>query len=326
MSADMKKRGLGRGLDALFRDMKKEEGASVAAPLTPAPVKRADEIVTASQAIKQQSQIQLQPQAQETPVPNTLRRIAVERLQPGAFQPRRHFDQAAIDELASSIAAHGILQPLLVRPLSNNRFEIIAGERRWRAAQKARVHDVPVIIRELTDREALEIGLIENLQRADLSAIEEAEGFQRLIDDFGRTAEDIAQQLGKSRSHIANTLRLLKLPKPVQVLVQEGKISAGHARAMIGSKDPEGLARLIIAQGLSVRDAEKLAQAGHASLKKKKSFVQKDVDILALEQSVTRSLGLRVTIHHAEKGGHVQIDYKDLDQLDDVMRRLQQTP
>jgi ParB family chromosome partitioning protein len=334
MSNDAKKRGLGRGLDALFRDMKKEDQAYAPQNQTPVfispqPVKRADEMVTASQNLKQPPAEK--PAVTAAPAAAGLRKLAVDLLQPGAFQPRRHFDAAAIDELAQSIAEHGILQPLLVRPLPvGNRFEIIAGERRWRAAQKARVHEVPVIIRELSDREALELGLIENLQRSDLSAIEEAEGFQRLIDDFGRTPDDVAKHLGKSRSHVANTLRLLKLPAAVQRMVQDGKISAGHARAIIGAKDAEHLARLIIEKGLSVRDAENLARAGMTGTKtlqkKTKNFTQKDVDILALEQSITRQLGLKTVINHAETGGSITIQYKSLDQLDDVVRRLKKTP
>jgi ParB family chromosome partitioning protein len=347
MTADMKKRGLGRGLDALFRDMKKDDASHGAAaqsapsPQAPAPVKRADdqtpvkradEMVAAAQSLQQQKEKAATTGG--TPAATTngqgLRKIAVERLKPGAFQPRRRFDEAALNELAASISTHGVVQPLLVRPLPGGFFEIIAGERRWRAAQKARVHEVPAVVRELTDREALEIGLIENLQRADLSAIEEAEGFSRLIDDFSRTADDIAQQLGKSRSHVANTLRLLKLPKSVQALVQDGKISAGHARALINAKDPDSIARLIVAQGLSVRDAEKLAQADHGAgqgaSKKKKAFIQKDVDILALEQTLARQLGLKVEIHHSPTGGHITVQYKKMEQLDDVIARLKQTP
>jgi ParB family transcriptional regulator, chromosome partitioning protein len=355
MTADIKKRGLGRGLDALFRDMKKDDASHGAAaqsapsPQAPAsvkraddqtPVKRADEMVAAAQSLQQQKEKAATTGGTPatinggTPAATTngqgLRKIAVERLKPGAFQPRRRFDEAALNELAASISTHGVVQPLLVRPLPGGFFEIIAGERRWRAAQKARVHEVPAVVRELTDREALEIGLIENLQRADLSAIEEAEGFSRLIDDFSRTAEDIAQQLGKSRSHVANTLRLLKLPKSVQALVQDGKISAGHARALINAKDPDSIARLIVAQGLSVRDAEKLAQADHApgqgASKKKKSFIQKDVDILALEQTLARQLGLKVEITHGPTGGHITVQYKKMEQLDDVIARLKQTP
>jgi ParB family chromosome partitioning protein len=293
-------------------------------------------MVAAAQSLQQQKEKTAAPAqtattaSAGTPAGQGLRKIAVDRLKPGAFQPRRRFDEAALSELAASVATHGVVQPLLVRPLPGGFFEIIAGERRWRAAQKARVHEVPAVVRDMTDRDALEIGLIENLQRADLSAIEEAEGFARLIDDFSRTTDDIAQQLGKSRSHVANTLRLLKLPKSVQALVQDGKISAGHARALISAKDPDSIARLIVAQGLSVRDAEKLAQADHgagqAGRKKKKTFVHKDVDILALEQSLARQLGLKIDITHGEKGGHITVHYTKMEQLDDVIVRLKQTP
>jgi ParB family chromosome partitioning protein len=220
------------------------------------------------------------------------------------------------------------LQPLLVRPLSGDRYEIIAGERRWRAAQKAQVHEVPVVIKTLTDPEALEIGLIENLQREDLTALEEAEGYQRLMDEFGHTQDALSHQLGKSRSQVANTLRLLKLPAAVRSLVQSGALSAGHARTLVGTKDAEALAGIIVKRGLSVRQTEKLVAASAEGKRKPKTkplFRQKDVDTLALEEKISSALGLRVTIEGAAEGRLV-IEYKTLDQLDDVTARLLQTP
>lgn len=314
------KRGLGRGLDALFQDVKREEDSfsQVESNIGNAPkIRRASEIETKAF------------DAASVAVPaagtgSSQRKLAVEKLVPGKFQPRHHFDEAALEQLAESITVHGILQPLLVRPLSGSMFEIIAGERRWRAAQQAQLHEVPVVIRDLTDKEALEIGLIENLQREDLSALEEAEGYQRLMDEFDRTQDQLATELGKSRSHIANTLRLLKLPASVKTLVQNGILSAGHARTLIGAKNPEELASVIIKRHLSVRQAEKLAQAaieGKRKPAKRRAFVQKDVDILALEEKITATLGLRVSIEGTPEG-KITLQYKSLDQLDDVIARL----
>jgi len=304
-----KKRGLGRGLDALFKDARKEEEA-----FQPK-IRRADEMVAA-----------VQSQQANNVAP---RKLPVERLTPGTYQPRRHFDDAAIDQLAESIAVHGVLQPLLVRPLSSSMYEIIAGERRWRAAQRAQVHEVPVVIQELSDRDALEIALIENLQREDLTAVEEAEGYQRLVDEFGHTQDVLAKQLGKSRSHVANTLRLLKLPATVRAMVQNGSLSAGHARALVGSKNPDELADLIVRRGLNVRQVEALvqkAEEGKLKPKKKKGFVQKDVDVLALEELVSGKLGLKVVIDSHGQSGRLSIEYKNLDQLDDLVSRLGQAP
>lgn len=322
MNADIKKRGLGRGLDALFRDVKSED-----ASFQPR-VKRADEMVAASQALRPDA-------AAATPAASAAggppRRLPVERLTPGKYQPRRHFDDAAIDQLAESIGVHGVLQPLLVRPLSANMYEIVAGERRWRAAQKAQVHDLPVVIRDLTDKEAMEIALIENLQREDLSAVEEADGYQRLIDEFGHTQDMLAQQIGKSRSHVANTLRLLKLPAPVRKMIQSGMLSAGHARALVGARNPEELAGLIVKRSLSVRQTEKLVQQAtegklKSPAKKIKGFAQKDVDLLALEQKLTTTLGMKVTVEGAGASGKLVVEYKTLDQLDDIIARLSVTP
>ncbi len=316
MTVEQKKRGLGRGLDALFQDARKEEEA-----FQPK-MKRADEMVAAVQQI----------QAQQANAPaGAQRKLAVDKMTPGKFQPRRHFDDAALDQLADSIGVHGVLQPILVRPLSGTMFEIIAGERRWRAAQKAQLHEVPVVIQELTDKQALEIALIENLQREDLSAVEEAEGYQRLMDEFGHTQDALATQLGKSRSHVANTMRLLKLPQSVRSMIQNGSLSAGHARALIGAKNPEELADLIQRRGLNVRQIEALVQKStdgklKPNNKKAQRFIQKDVDVLALERLTSDKLGLNVTIDSVGPAGRLTIEYKTLDQLDDLLARLGQTP
>jgi len=317
MNADMKKRGLGRGLDALFQSGDREEES-----FQPK-MKRADEIVAAAQAQQATAPV-------GTAAANGPRKIAVDRLTPGKYQPRRFFDDAALDQLAESIGVHGIIQPLLVRPLSNSMFEIIAGERRWRAAQKAQLHEVPVVIQEMSDTTALEIALIENLQREDLSAMEEADGYQRLMDDFGHTQEALAQQLGKSRSHVANTLRLLKLPQSVRAMVQNGSLSAGHARALIGAKNPDELADVIVKRSLSVRQTEdlvkKAAEGKAKALPQRSAPKYKDVDVLALEELTTSKLGLKVTIDSQGAAGTLQIEYKTLDQLDDLLARLGQTP
>lgn len=325
MNADGKKRGLGRGLDALFGEAKREETARGnvptrgVPPAAPAPAAKQTMIETSS--------------ATGSP-----RKISVERLTPGKFQPRRQFNDDAINQLADSIAVHGILQPIVVRPIGsisapNAIFEIIAGERRWRAAQKAQLHEVPVIIRELDDQQALEFGLIENLQREDLTPLEEAEGYQRLMDEFGHTQEQLAQQLGKSRSQVANTLRLMKLPMVVKEHLQGGRLSAGHARTLVGSKHAEEIATAIVKRGLSVRQTEKLVQqldGGKTSANKgvkKPLFREKDVDILALEEKMTSLLGLRVAIDNNEGGqGKLVIEYKSLEQLDDVLARLSSVP
>jgi len=251
--------------------------------------------------------------------------LPLQVLHPGRYQPRRHMDAEAIDALAQSVAEKGVLQPILVRPHpeKQGQYEIIAGERRWRAAQKAMLHEVPVIVRDLTDAEALEIGLIENLQREDLTPIEEAEGFRRLMDEFGHTQEKLAEHLGKSRSAVANALRLLSLPKPVQGMVDEGTLSAGHVRPLIGRDDAEGLAFRIASEGLSVRQAEDLAKSESAGgTKKKRKAPEKDADTKALERDLGSMLGLDVEIKTSGSGGALVLRYKTLDQLDDLLRRL----
>lgn len=257
--------------------------------------------------------------------------VPVEFIRPGKFQPRHNFDDERFQELVESVRAKGILQPILVRrhPDDRNSYEIIAGERRWRAAQMVQLHDVPVIIRDFSDKEALEVALVENLQRQDLSAIEEAEGYRRLMDEFQHTQEDLAKVVGKSRSHVANTLRLLTLPALVRTLVEEGTLSAGHARALLGAPNAEELAEKVVAKGLSVRQTEKLAQAeggkpvrATASSAAKGQGEAQDPDTLALERDLSNLLGLKVNIKFHGDGGELVIHYRSLEQLDDVLHRL----
>ena len=289
MSDDNSKRRLGRGLAALIGDIEKPEEAS-------APV-AAD------------------------------RRIPIEFITRNPRNPRRHFEEADLRDLAASVRQHGIVQPVVVRTIGAQRYEIIAGERRWRAAQLAGLADVPALIRDVDDRTALEIAIVENVQRADLNPLEEANGYELLIAEHGYTQNDLGDIIGKSRSHVANSLRLLKLPEGVQTMLAEGALSAGHARALISTPDPASLARTIVERGLSVRDAEKLAQkaieGGGASNRAPR---QKDADTLALEQTLSDRLGLSVVIDHKSNGGQIRISYKTLDQLDDLCRRLDRTP
>lgn len=299
------KRGLGRGLSALFED---EETPAFAAPAMPAAAQGAVE---------------------DPSVPR--KTLSVALLRPGKYQPRQKFTDATIKELADSVAQHGILQPLLVRPLKNaeGQYEIIAGERRWRAAQKAQLHNVPVIIREMTDEEAMQIALIENLQREDLNAIDEAEAYQRLMDEFAHTQEKLAAAVGKSRSHVANTVRLLNLPKSVRNLIRDDKLTAGHARALITAKDPEALAREVVERGLSVRDTEKLAASAEGKNgRPAKRGITKDTDTLEIEKEMSAALRMKVSIDMKKnsdgeiQGGTMTIGFKDLDQLDLLIRRV----
>ncbi|WIV50785.1 ParB/RepB/Spo0J family partition protein [Marivivens sp. LCG002] len=254
--------------------------------------------------------------------------VAVERVQPNPNQPRRSFNEDALSELASSIKEKGIIQPLIVRvmPSDPSKFEIVAGERRWRAAQRAQLHEVPVIVREFTDTEVLEVAIIENIQRADLNAIDEAAGYKQLMDRFSHTQDNLASALGKSRSHIANMLRLLNLPEEVQGYVVEGKLSAGHARTLVGNDDAIPLARKIIAEGLSVRDAEKLAKGAKPSVVKEKKprSSEKDPDTIQLEQELSATLRIKVSIDHdsGKESGRISLQYQDLDQLDEILRLL----
>lgn len=255
-------------------------------------------------------------------------RLSVECLQPGKYQPRGEMEQAPLTELAESIKKQGLLQPLLVRELSSGRYEIIAGERRWRAAQLAGFTEIPVIIRDVDDRTALEIAIVENVQRSDLNPLDEALGYEQLIAEHGYTQNDLGEIIGKSRSHVANSLRLLKLPEPVRDMLSEGSLSAGHARALIPTSDPATLARNIVAKGLSVRDAERLAQndiraQNDPNYAKAARRDEKDADTLALERTLSDSLGLEVSVSHKASGGHLRISYKTLDQLEEICRLLE---
>ncbi len=256
----------------------------------------------------------------------TSKPVAVELLHPGKYQPRHHVDQEAINALAQSIREKGVLQPLLVRrhPDDAQAFEIIAGERRWRAAQLAQIAEVPVIIKDFDDKTTLEVALVENVQRENLSAVEEADAFQRLMDEFGHTQEDVSHLVGKSRSHVANTLRLLALDPKVKKLVEEGKLSAGHARTLIGVDGAYEKARKIIDKNLSVREAERLAKQGSkpGSAKKAAQPKQKDVDTIALERDLSNLLGLKVSLEGAGPKGELRIAYDNLDQLDFLIGRL----
>ena len=257
------------------------------------------------------------------------RRLPIDFLIANRANPRREFDQSQLDELANSIREKGVMQPLLVRPTTDpNQFEIIAGERRWRASQLAGLSEVPVLIREVDDKEALELAIIENVQRSDLNPIEEAQGYQALIDRFGRTQQDIADVVGKSRPHIANMLRLLALPEDMQDMVRDGRLTAGHARAILTAPDPRALAVRAIADGLNVREIEKLAQQAkdekHGPRANSAAPVfEKDADTRALERSLSEALGLVVTItDKAGQGGELKVSYRTLEQLDDLCRRL----
>lgn len=257
------------------------------------------------------------------------RKVPIEHLRANPRNPRRNFSEIELGELAASIRQHGVIQPIVVRPVKGaaDRFEIIAGERRWRAAQAAGLHDVPIVPVDVGDADALEIAIIENVQRENLNAIEEAEGYQALIMEFKRTQDDVARLVGKSRSHVANTMRLLKLPNDVRAQIASGELSAGHARALIGAPDPATLSAIIIAQGLTVRQAEALAHDAGVPARKPKdvretSGMAKHPDTIALEKRVSDVLGLTVSVTHRDPGGTVMIHYRDLDQLDNILQRL----
>ena len=249
-------------------------------------------------------------------------KIALSKLKPSSIQPRRLFDKNSINELAESIKSRGLVQPILVRPAKNNsdEFEIIAGERRWRAAQIAQLHELPAIVKNLDDSEALEMAIIENVQRADLSPIEEATGYKKLMEQYNHTQEALAPIVGKSRSHIANIIRLLHLPASIQDMITEGVISAGHARAIMNSAFPDQLAKKIIDENLSVRQAEKLAKSSKNKIQKIKL---KPTDTIDLEQKISEILGLDVIISdNGKRGGNIKIKYKTLDQLELVINKL----
>ena len=289
MSDDLSKRRLGRGLAALIGEMDQ--------PL----------------------------QVDEAPKPvNPDRMLPIEHVSRNPRNPRRQFDESDVQDLASSIRQHGIVQPVVVRTV-NGQFEIIAGERRWRAAQLAGLHEIPVIVRDVDDRTALEIAIVENVQRADLNPFEEALGYDQLIAEYGYTQNDLGGIIGKSRSHVANSLRLLKLPEPVRDMLSSGELSAGHARALITTSDPVALARTIVAKGMSVRDAERLAQNDVKAQTQPQGAKaeQKDSDTLALERTLSDSLGLEAKIAHRGGNGQMRITYRNLEQLEEICRLLE---
>ena len=257
-----------------------------------------------------------------------IRKVSIDLIKANPKNPRRLFKEEDLEELAGSIRQHGMIQPVVVRPApaGGSGYELIAGERRWRAAQKAGQHEIPVIIQDVTDREAMEIAIIENVQRQDLNPLEEAMGYDQLIQEFEYTQNDLASVIGKSRSHVANTLRLLKLPEPVKEYLNEGALTAGHARALIAAPDPAALAKRIVEEGMTVRSAETLAQATisepHGRAKAAKP--DKDADTRALEKRLSDALGLSVEIRHKPNGsGEMRLGYANLDQLDDIIRRLE---
>ncbi len=260
------------------------------------------------------------------------RLVPVEFLRPNARNPRKSFDDAELDDLAQSIRERGIIQPIVVRAMPGmaDVFEIIAGERRWRAAQRAALHEVPVVQIDADDKTALELAIVENVQRADLNALEEAAGYEQLISEFGYSQTDLSKVIGKSRSHVANTLRLMRLPASVLASVRSGELSAGHARALLAVSDPEAVARRVLSQGLTVRDVERLGaeaaeEEGRAAAGRPRARKEKDPDTRALEQALQDVLGLSVDIaHRGEGGGQVTIRYKTLEQLDALCRRLKE--
>jgi ParB family chromosome partitioning protein len=269
------------------------------------------------------------PAAPEKQGMNADGKVPIEFLSPNPKNPRRHFGDADLTDLAQSIREHGVVQPVVARPspVQPGRYEIIAGERRWRAAQRAGLTEIPIIVRDVNDRTALELAIIENVQRTDLNPVEEAMGYQQLIDDHGYTQADLGQVIGKSRSHVANTLRLLKLPDVIRDMLVDGALSAGHARTLVTAQDPAGLAKRIVEDGLSVRQAEALAQmpTGAPTVKRQPAApAQKDADTLALEKLMTGTIGMIVTIEHKERGGVISVAYRTLEQLDELCRRLKQ--
>ena len=257
---------------------------------------------------------------------NADRKVAIDLVVRNPKNPRKHFAEEDLQDLASSIRQHGIVQPVVVRPLPDGKYEIIAGERRWRAAQLAGLNELPVLVREVDDRMALELAIVENVQRADLNPLEEALGYEQLIAEHGYTQNDLGEIIGKSRSHVANSLRLLKLPDLVRDMITSGSLSAGHARALVPTSDPLGLARTIVSKGMSVRDAERLAQnniRAQTEPAPETKSVRKDADTLALERGLSDSLGLDVTVQHKGNGGRLTIAYKSLEQLEEICRLLE---
>lgn len=295
MAEKRKQRGLGRGLSALMADVtednSRQEGNTA---------RRADMVVP------------------------------IERIEPNPDQPRRDFTPEQLDDLANSIREKGVIQPLIVRKKADNRYEIVAGERRWRASQMAQLHELPVIVREYDDTEVLEIAIIENIQRADLNPVEEAMGYRQLMNKFGHTQEKVSEALGKSRSHIANLMRLLNLPDDVQVMLRAGQLSAGHARALITTDNASELARKVVRDGLSVRQTEKLAKKTGSlveQISKTRPKTHKDADTVALEGDLSANLGMKVSVDHISGGenGKITISYQTLDELDELCRILSAT-
>lgn len=252
--------------------------------------------------------------------------VPIESVEPNPDQPRRSFDEESLNDLTASVREKGIIQPLIVRrkPGDDTTYEIVAGERRWRAAQRAQLHEIPVLVREFTDTEVLEVAIIENIQRSDLNAIDEAAGYRQLMDRFGHTQDKLGIALGKSRSHIANLMRLLTLPEPVQSLVADGRLSAGHARALVGQDNPLELAQKIVREGLSVRDTEKLVRKGIAKPKPATKPRTKDADTVQIERELSAALGMGVQIDPSVDGesGKLTLNYRNLEQLDDLLRAL----
>ncbi|MDA5557373.1 ParB/RepB/Spo0J family partition protein [Shimia sp. MMG029] len=294
--ADKKKpRGLGRGLSALMADVTEDTNAQ--SSTTP---RRADMVVP------------------------------IERIEPNPDQPRRDFTPEQLDDLANSIREKGVIQPLIVRKKAGDHYEIVAGERRWRASQMAKLHELPVIVRDYDDTEVLEIAIIENIQRADLNPVEEAMGYRQLMQKFGHTQEKVSEALGKSRSHIANLMRLLNLPDDVQLMLREGHLSAGHARALITTDNASELAKKVVKDGLSVRQTEKLAKKASSlveQIKKPRAKIHKDADTVALEGDLSANLGMKVSVDHLSGGesGKITISYQTLDDLDELCRILSST-
>jgi ParB family transcriptional regulator, chromosome partitioning protein len=261
--------------------------------------------------------------------PRGQRRVPTASLRPNPRNPRRVFSNTELDELVASLRERGIIQPIIARPVQGaaDLFEIIAGERRWRAAQRAGLHDVPVVIVEASDAEALQLAIIENVQRADLNPLEEAEGYRALIEEFGNSQDEIAKIVGKSRSHVANTLRLLKLPETIKSYIHAGKLSAGHARMLIGQPDAERLAEEVVARGLNVRQVESIARdaagKGGKARRAMRRGSAKSANVVALEKRISDALGLAVSINESKRGGVLTIRYRSFEQLDEVLRRLE---
>ena len=312
---NMRRRGLGRGLDALFGEAKDQYDTKLTGTQTGA----------TTQAQTQAAPLQTLEQNLAL-LGDQVKTLPITKLTSGIYQPRRLFDEEAIEQLSQSIKNHGILQPILVRPIGQDKYEIVAGERRWRAAQRVPLHDVPVIIKELDDKKTLEIALIENLQRADLSPIEEAEGYQRLIDDFFYTHEELAEHIGKSRASISNSLRLLKLPPVVQNNIHSGALSMGHAKVLLAAKNPEDLMRDVLKKQLNVRALEKLVQEQNEPAPKNEAQVvsknKNDVNIKALEESLSNTLGVAVTIESRGSKGKITLHYETLEECDVLLEKL----